>query len=305
MADQPQLPLEFSTLDVLTVEEIWNRATPEALQRLHEDKRIERKPAGIHAAELATYFSMWANTVDGGLIVVGMENDGGISGCANIASKLETHAKDQCPEARVECRRLPANRAGGVPDYILLFRVTYNSKKVVKTAGGDAFIRVGESRRKLRHEEIRELEADKGQVDIEQELCPSLEFPDEFDLDLLDDYITSVRTRSNYPNHLTNVEIMELRHLGKRQGQMFVPNTACVLLFAKDPLGIFPGCKIRFLRHEGEIEGTGVKWNVVKDLLVEGPIPFLIRSTNEIVGQQLREFSRLAARGRSKFAQST
>jgi ATP-dependent DNA helicase RecG len=293
-----QLALEFAATDVLTVEEIWNGATVPALQLLREDRRIERKPGGIHAAELGTYFSMWANTVDGGVIVVGMENNGVVSGCSSTPSKLETHAKDQCPDARVDCRRIPAQRPDGTPDFVLLFRVFYNSAKVVKTANGDAFIRVGESRRKLRPEEIRELEADKGQVDFEQELCPSFQFPDDFNAEILRDYIENVRSRTNYPDHFGATDILELRHLGKRQGAKFIPNTACVLLFAIDPVRLFPGCRIRFLRHEGEIEGTGVKWNVVKDVMSEGPIPILIQSANDIVGHQLREFSRLASDGK-------
>lgn len=294
-----QLPLLFANPDVLTVEEIWNSATAEALQQLSEDNRIERKPAAIHASELATYFSMWANTVDGGLIVVGMENKGAISGCGNVASKLEIHAKDQCPDAMVSCRRIAANRQDGTPDYLLLFRVLYNSAKVVKTSAGDAYIRVGESRAKLRPEEVRELEADKGQIDLEQESCPTFKFPDDFNLALLADFVASVRARiPNYPSTLSDVDIMELRRLGKRQDGQFIPNTACVLLFANDPLLLFPGCKIRFLRHEGEKEGTGIKWNVVKDLNAEGPIPILIQTANDIIGHQLREFSRLASDGK-------
>ena len=82
MPEQGVLPLEYANVTVLTVEEIWNGATVEGLIKLREDRRIERKPVGIHGAELAEYFSMWANTVDGGLIVIGMENNGAVSGYA-------------------------------------------------------------------------------------------------------------------------------------------------------------------------------------------------------------------------------
>jgi ATP-dependent DNA helicase RecG len=296
--DPAQLTFSFPDAGALTVEEVWNRASPDLLQRLGEDRRVERKPAGIHATELATYFSMWANTADGGLIVVGMENDGTITGCTNVSAKLEMHASDQCPDARVECRQIPATRLDGTPDYLLLFRVMYNRRRVVRTAAGDAYIRIGESRRKLRSEEIRDLEVDKGQLDIEQEAVTSLRFPDDFNASLVEEFITSVRARTSYPARLSTADILELRHLGRRKGAGFVPNAACVLLFANDPVGAFPGCKIRFLRHQGEAEGTGVKWNVVKDLIVEGPIPLLIQGAGQILSQQLREFSRLGADGR-------
>jgi ATP-dependent DNA helicase RecG len=297
-----QLPLEFADIAVLTVEEIWNGATAAALVQLREDKRIERKPVGIHGAELAEYLSMWANTIDGGLIVIGMEDDGRISGCeasGRRTNKLETEAKNNCPEARFESKRIPADREGGQPDYLLLIRVYYNPRKVVKTSKGDAYIRVGNQKRKLRHEEVTELETSRRQPDIEQEPCPNFRFPDDFDSQLLSDYVSSVRRRHpNYPASLTVPELLELRHLGKRDPGRFVPNTACVLMFARDPTSEFPGCKVRFLRHEGEIEGTGAKWNVVKDLMVEGPIPILVEGTAQILRQQLREFSRLGPDGK-------
>ena len=240
---------------------------------------------------------MWANTVDGGLIVVGMENNGGISGCSTngveYVNKLESHARDHCPDARVEARRLVANNAHGVSDFLLLFRVHYDESRVVKTSAGDAFIRSGQSKRRLKSSEIRELEIDKGQVDIEQELCGSIRFPDDFDARLVEDFIASVRERSAYPEHLTETEILELRRLGRRKDTKFIPNTACVLMFAKDPIPLFPGCKVRFLRHEGEVEGTGKKWNVVKDINLEGNVPTLISLTESALRSQLREFSRL------------
>ena len=77
MASETQLPLVFSegSLALLTVEEIYERASTSLFQKLREDRRIERKPAGIHSNHLGEYFSMWANTApNGGLVVVGMED---------------------------------------------------------------------------------------------------------------------------------------------------------------------------------------------------------------------------------------
>ncbi len=175
----------------------------------------------------------------------------------------------------------------------MLFRVYYHPKKVVKNVQGDAFIRHGSSKKKLKQEEIHELEIDKGQVDVEQEPCPSYDFPADFRMELLEDYADSVRLRHGIGPEKTLPEVLELRRLGKRSSGKFIPNAACVLLFARDPLLLFPGCKIRFLRHEGEIEGTGEKWNVVKDVPIEGPIPHLIQEAERVLTSQLREFSRL------------
>ena len=66
----PQLAFAFRTtpLALLTVDEIYATATQSLFERLHEDRRLERKPAGIHARHLGDYISMWANTPsEGGL----------------------------------------------------------------------------------------------------------------------------------------------------------------------------------------------------------------------------------------------
>src|SRR5688500_2619421 len=102
-----QLGLIFAELDLVTVDELWKSASQDLFAKFKEDRRIERKPAGIHAHELSEYFSMWANTIDGGLIVVGVEDDGEFSGCTRSATRvnrLEKTAHDSCPDARVECK---------------------------------------------------------------------------------------------------------------------------------------------------------------------------------------------------------
>lgn len=111
------------------------------------------------------------------------------------------------------------------------------------------------------------------------------------------------RVRKPLQEH-TDVELLEHRHLGKVRGGLFVPNNACVLLFAKSPLGPFPGCKVRFLRVDGEIELSGDRYNIVKDIPVEGPLPILIEESARVIESQLRDFSRLGDDGRSSVHQS-
>jgi ATP-dependent DNA helicase RecG len=70
------------------------------------------------------------------------------------------------------------------------------------------------------------------------------------------------------------------------------------LAFGSDPCSQFPGSKVRFLRFDGDREETGTKYNVVKDIRVEGPIPILIAETALILKQQLREFSKFGLDGK-------
>ncbi len=78
---------------------------------------------------------------------------------------------------------------------------------------------------------------------------------------------------------------------------MFIPNAACVLAFARDPVELFPGCQIRFLRVDGEFEQSGANYNVIKTVPLEGPVPRLLEQTAELLSGQLRDFSRLGPDG--------
>src|SRR5690242_1307020 len=299
-----QLSFSFSPekLLLLTPIEIYKLAGQRLLRVLREDKRVERKPAGIHARALGEYFSMWANSPpDGGLIVVGIENDGRVlSGGSKLSpsqlNDLESSGRNFCPDAKYECKRVPVVREDGQKDFVVIFLVWYNEKRVVKTVSGDAFKRFGESKHKLNSEEIHILETEKGQVDFELE--PSeLKYPDHFDTSLVAQFAASVRKASDWGEH-SDTEVLKLRRLGTSTSRGFRPNNACALLFAKDPLLVFPGCKIRFFRYEGEYEQTGGEFNAVKDYTIEGPIPVVIPETEKALEAQLRTFSRLGDDGK-------
>jgi len=163
---------------------------------------------------------------------------------------------------------------------------------VVETTQGEAFIRRGESRRKLSDDEKRELKSSKGQIDLELEPVP-LAYPDDFRLQLVNQFVTGVRTTRGLSADLTIEEILELRHLGKIKNGAFHPNLACALLFAKDPETIIPGCRVRFFRYDGTEEKTGEQYNVIKDEWIEGTVPELVANSAQVVLNQLREFSRL------------
>jgi len=298
-----QFDLDFMKPEpLMTPDEIYSSASQELLQRLNEDRRIERKPAGIHANAFGDYFSLWANAVpDGGIVVFGIENDGRITGCSQQTTarlnELERAGEVYCPDARYDCRRIPVVNADGDPDFLLVFRIYYHDSKVVETVAGNAFTRLGEARKKLTTQEVRELQIDKGQTDLEQE--PSrLVYPDQFDTALVRRFTDAVRLIGRLEGIHTDEEVLEHRRLGRRSGDKFTPNVACALLFANDPVLEFPGCKIRFLRFDGEWEGTGERFNAVKDRWIEGCVPSLIVGAERLIESQIREFSRLGPDGK-------
>lgn len=297
-----QLSLLFTKLSVLlSPDEIYNAVNQELLTKLAEDRRLERKSPGIHGKDLGDYFSMWANTPpEGGIIVVGMSDGGEFLGChtlsTNQLNELEKSHYTYAPEARVDSKRIPATAADGTDSYLVVFRVHYREDKVVRTASGKAFIRQGDECKKLTADQIRELEIDRRQIDIEKEpvdLC----YPDDFDQDLIRRFVDGVRKFHQAVQSHSDVEVLTQRRLGKMKGGEFFPNNACALAFARDPGDLFPGCQIKFLRVDGEVELSGDNYNVIKTEPIEGPVPLLLQRASAVISSQLRDFSRLGPDG--------
>ena len=288
---------------LLSVDALYEQASQGLLKILKEDRRVERKPPSIlKSSHLADYFSMWANTgADGGLIAVGLSDEGGAIGCNSIEvehlNRLEKEAHDQCPDARVQTKRVNVQRErDGQPDFIQLYRIHFHARKVVHTVRGEAFVRLGESKHKLTHDEITELQNEKGEISIEQETCTQYAFPEDFDQGLIDEFASTMRL--NLTQDITVEEIFANRRLGKLKDGRLIPNAACVLVFARDPRFSFPGLKIQLMRFEGEREGVGAEWNAVKHEFIEGPIPVLLTSAAKFLDGQLRDFSSLGPDGR-------
>src|SRR6266404_9914634 len=86
------------------------------------------KNSPFFSSLLGDYFAMWANTLpEGGLLVVGMENDGSFSGCHKLSqnqlNEIEKCHQTFCPDARVESKRVPVAASDGNESFVIVFRV--------------------------------------------------------------------------------------------------------------------------------------------------------------------------------------
>lgn len=299
--EQPELPFVRKT-ELVPVDVLYETADQSLLARIAgEDRRFERKTVSVSAQDIGNYLSILANSApDGGLIGIGIEDDGKFSGCARAdfrrLNELERAGDVYCPDARYESKRVPIRNSRGEEDFVLLVRVHYRRDKVVENNRGEAFIRRGESKRRLTDDEKRELRIAKREVDLEQEEC-QLSYPADFDLDLIHEFADNFRRAANVSN-TDDREILEMRRLGRIVNSQLVPNLACAVVFAKDPGKIIPGCKIRFLRFEGTQEGTGSKFNAIKDFIIEGNVPSSIQRAESAVESQIRDFTRLGTDGK-------
>ncbi len=300
-----QLPLfAQEPLELLTVDELYARLDESLLVRLKEDRRLERKSAGVHASALGDYIVVFSNTPpDGGIVVVGVEDDGTLTGCQDVPTerrnKIERAGDTHTTGAKYEVREVRVSTTTAKRGFVLAFRVHYSAKRLVENTKGEAFIRRGDSKKKLTDAEKRELRTSRGELSTELEPCAHYQYPRDFDESLIKQFSQSfLESRGLAEGERDTVEVLQLKHLGTIRNGVFTPNLACVLLFAKDPLPAVPGCRVRILRFEGEHERTGEKYNAVKDYWIDGPVPSLIVESESVIQGQLRDFSRLGPDGK-------
>ena len=298
-------PPKASLVELWTPDDIFTELThrgTSVLDNFSEDFRLEFKSARLRARDLGDYFSMWANTQpQGGIVCLGVENNGTVSGCLDIGSKkiveLEGAGQLYCPDAHFDCQRIPTTTESGNQDFILAIRIYYHGTKLIETASGDAFVRVGSRKRRLTEVEKREIRINKGQIAYESETV-NLEYPSDFDDHLLRDFCDGYRDKRGLVTQHSTEQILALNHLGVIKEDKFTPNLACAWLFALDPRALVPGFRIRFLRYEGTEERSGSEYNAVKDIYIDGPLPRMIQEAESIVASQIRDFTRLGKDGK-------
>lgn len=275
------------------------------VERFLEDRRVERKPARIHANQLSEYFTIFSNKPpSGGVIFIGVRDGGEIEGISCLGPEqvndIERAGAIHCPDARIESKFVQAYNDKGKPDAFIAIRVQYRPDKLVQTSRGECFTRDGSSRRKLSDIEKREIRIKKGEVDYEREDI-NCRWPNDFDMALVDEYVQNYRAakRLTYKQKLEDV-LVDTR-LGRISNKgAFYPNVACALLFAKDPRVLFPGAYVRLLKFAGKQERSGSKYNLIdgKDIWIDGPLPRLLTDVEETLGKEIRKFTRLGSDGK-------
>lgn len=267
-----------------TPRDIWVRLNQSALELLREDRRIERKDhKNPDLSDLATYYSTFSNTPDGGVLVYGVKDNGEIRGChfsTNQLNEIERCHLTHCPMAKPEFKRVPVV-VDGAQAFCLAIYIPYIGK-LVETSKGEAWIRYGESRHRMSEEEKQDFRATRQELSFELSQATAYKYPEDFDLRIIQDFCDAFRHREQKPLW-SNEEVLLDRHLLRRIAQTLAPLNALVLMAARDPSLTIPGCRIRVKRFESLVEGVGESYSPLRDKTIEGNLVKIIQEAREIV----------------------
>jgi ATP-dependent DNA helicase RecG len=281
-----------------TPRDIWTRLSQQVVEYLAEDRRFERKGCvKINLDDLATYYSTFSNTPDGGLIIYGVENDGTIVGCEGLSNNqrndIETVHLTRCPQAKPEFKRF-AVIVDGNQDFCVAIYIPYIGK-LVETNKQEAWIRYGESRHKMTLEEKQDFRSTRQELSFEQEVAP-YKFPDDFDLRIIQDFCDDYRLREGVK--FSNLDLLVDRRLLKKEGKQLKPMNSLVLLSAKDPGRTIPGCRVRVQRFGTESEGQGKSYAPQRDRTVEGNVVKILLGAIEIISGMIYDVTWLDDQGK-------
>ncbi len=260
-----------------------------------ENQFFDRKSSRISARDFSHQLSAFANA-SGGLIVVGIEDNSSITGVTDEQENLFRQAAFDYlqipPEYHVEV--VPCFLASGVEGKILLFHIMPSTNEIIKTKNGEAYLRVGDSSRKLSVEMLAALEFSKGIKSYESRILEDATVED------LDETLLKNYTQLLNPTIGSPLELLKGRGLIKEKDGVIRLTVAAILLFGKKPTQFLPGARVRFLRYDGVTAEVGEHFNLVKDVTIERPLHLLLTETRSLLESQMREFQHLGRDGTFK-----
>ena len=282
-----------------TPRDIWVRLNQRMLTHFSEDRRVEYKRAQkINFDDMATYYSAFSNTPDGGVLVFGCDSKGVPTGCADVDPRMINRIEDfhvtMCPQARPEVKRIAVIN-GDQEDFCVAVYVPYVGR-LVETNKGEAWIRYGDSRHRMSDEEKRDFRSTRQELSFELDVAP-YNYPSDFDIQIVHDFCDQFREREGR-YEWTNEEILVDRHLGKIEGGQLKPLTSLVLLASKNPRKSIPGCRVRIQRFTTDSEGVGSNYSPSRDKFVEGNVVKIIKEAASLIDDMIYDVTWLNKEGK-------
>ncbi len=280
----------------------FERADIDELLTYREGQCFERKRKR-EPKEIAKTLVGFANAnLDGGLLVLGVEEDGTVTGLRSAYNSEDYRqkvyeSKNFVTHVLPQVRFLSTTNSVGAQVEICLIYVGYSVQQVATTTEDDVYLRSGDQTRKLKYDEITQLKEERGDngtpfinLSSSQPLATAL-----FHDGVLTDYLQRVghnKSSGDLARLLVN------RQLAVETTGEIRLTKAGLLLLTQDPRAEVPGASVRVLKYEGRTKLYGAQNNIVQDQTFYGPIPVVAQRVQDYVTSQLRQFRYLGADNR-------
>ena len=254
---------EGGCLAKMNISKINSNITLDYLSKEPENLYLDRKRAKISLQDLANEIASFANA-NGGIIVVGITDDGKIEGFNPYGIK----------------------KLNEWDDNILLFYIEPAMNNIIRNNKDEVYCRQGDSSIKLTSDQVRSLEYDRKERNFETELLIDSSI-DDIDNEMAEHYRQCLNTDSSIE------EVLKARgFLREKDGSLHFTK-AGMLLFGKNPTVYLPSARVRVIKFEGTEFKVGTEMNIVKDRTFDSCLYKTIEQARDFISSQLREFTHL------------
>ena len=269
--------------------------TLEYLCNNRENQNFDRKSSSISEQDLANHIAGMANA-DGGILAVGISNNGEIIGFNSCLDKLNQFRKSVQylnAEPEIKYEELKVVNTKNEDDIVLLLHIAISLNKLIRNQKDEVYLRRGDSTIKLTDEQIQVLKMDRPDVSFEDELVPYAT------IDIIDKEVLSIYKQKIDAEDKSDEEVLRARGFLRESivnGQKLLTK-AGVLLFAQDPSIYLPTARIRIVKFDGNEMLPGKELNIIKDKTFALPLYKAIKEVPEFVHTQLRDSTHLNSEG--------
>lgn len=253
-----------------------------ALQGAPEAKT--NRPSDEIRDDIAECVAAFANA-DGGTLLVGVDDDGCVTGCRHPSDKIEIMLS--VPQQRLKPAQVRGAAVLVQGKTVLVFDVAAASAAVMVVGNGFP--------RRVGDETIQESEANinaiKERARNESAEADSVPGADIGQLDT--NQILRAKTAAGLAT-ATDIDYLVARRLADRRGIEVVLRLGALLMFARDAAAIpVPNCGVRILRVRGTSRQTGARLDTRDVARPEGALPHVIQQTYDVLTREIGKSAKL------------
>ncbi len=239
----------------------------------------KRRKAKDIARDIAETLSAFANA-DGGTLLLGVDDDGNISGIDFPEDKIDTIRN--APKSLIKpALRTEINSIIFQEKKFLIFTVNW-MPGVYQLSDGRYLLRIGESNMPFPAEQIELLKSGKRKAVFESHIEPTAIWND-----ISMELVLGFGKRTGISKSPEEI-LYQYRLIDYDNGKpMF--KLATLLLFGKDPLKWHPRCGVDFIKYEGTERKVGRELNIIKRARIELPLIKLIEEVYKMIPAHIKE----------------
>ena len=259
-----------------------------------ESQTYERKSARKDPKGFSNHIVAFANA-DGGILVVGIEDDGTVTGIDEYQDSVNDILKvpfDFCkPSISVVTQMVDCVDKNGNPNHLLIMTIPQSSE-LHANQQDEVYYRMGDKSQKLNFEERLQLLYAKGTRYYEDEPVADSTIED-IDMDFVAVHCKKIGYGKSAEEYIRQNKDFIVTKNGREE-----MSGAAILLFGKDPQRFFKRARVRFVRYEGIEAKVGAEMNVIKDVMFKGRILEMVQKALDFVRSQIKEHTYLGKDGR-------